>query len=172
MNQSIINLYNLHKEIPEISYEEFQNKFYKEFYESIFNDFSIIIKKYNLDHNFIYQNMNLLCFLACFSKNKKDIKFFKKHFTKKQLKYMAKYKDTTSNTVFHYSANNIENIKVLKFLLKIGKDIENPNEESCFERTPIDIVEREYDGQNCDDCKWLKIMRKTIVKKSRKKNIR
>lgn len=170
-NESVKSLYSLYKlnNASNMNFEDFQNSFYKEFYESLFNNFSIIIKKYNLDHNFIYQDMNLLCFLACFSKNKKDIDFFKRYFTKEQLKHMIKYVNSTGKNIFHFAADNVENTKNLRFLLKIGKNIENPNKESWFEITPINKVEEEYGSENC---KWLKIMRKYLNKNIKRKTIK
>jgi len=156
----LLELYEKYCPNKEIPYYQFYNKFRDEFFESIRNDFSIVIIKYELDENFVFEFKNLLMHLACFCKSD-QIKFFKIHFTKEQLEHMANYINCIGETVFHYTIMQIDDIKILKFLFTLTYYI---NEENCGGDTPLQKADNEYSRDYIMNCDWGKMYLKQLEK--------
>ena len=96
------------------------------FYKNI-KDLPKLIDKYNLNYRSRIDGKNLLHFLAETDKKCKWIDYFEKKFTKNELDYMVNERDDFGNNVFHFVANNCFNKKMLKFLLKLAKNMNKTN---------------------------------------------
>lgn len=154
-------LYEKYHPNKEIEYYIFYNKFREEFQDSRRNDFSIIIMKYELNQNFIFEYTNLLGHLACFC-NSEQIDFFKKYFTKEQLEHMANYVNCLGKTVFHYAIMQIKNIEMLQFLFTLTNNIDNKDIEG---ETPFQEACHEYSQKYVMNSEWGKLYLQQIEKK-------
>lgn len=145
------DLYELYHPKGDIKFYEFYNNFRDEFFESLKNDFSKIIIRYDLDENFVFEHKNLLGHLACFVSDDETLQFFKDYFTEKQLKHMAEYTSCTGCNVFHYLFKQIDNVKLLKFILTLSN---NFNDMNASDNTPIDNAINEYGCKYVLDSLW------------------
>ncbi len=155
----LINMYKKYHPFDDIKYGEFYKNFRNDFYSSAKYNFSEIIMIYSLDENFVFESRNLLGHLACFCNDDNDINFFKEYFTPNQLKHMAEYNNCIGSNVFHFAYMQIENIKLLRFLLTLSK---NFNDKNTLDKTPLETAINEYGKEYVLNSLWGKTLLEEI----------
>jgi len=96
-----------------------ENELLSCFQENDWDKLFILIKKNNLYYTTKINSKNFLQLLVIYENNNLGIEQFKKHFTKKELTYMAEQIDNDGYSIYHSAAFNGENLDILYFLLSI-----------------------------------------------------
>lgn len=143
-----------------VTYEEFIEKILEDFIERCrkndYDSLTKLIKLYDINSQTLFDNETILHLVCQYDKKGEGVEFIKKNFRPSQVVKMCKNTHECGNTVFHSSAHNCNNIKMLKFLFKIYGKKDFMQMKNAFGMTPYEIAEKK------GGMKWCKKILKFI----------